>query len=160
MDNIEIKQITELDEDNLNIITTWMYNWWGIEEGYTWDGMKCFVEHSLQQDRLPMTYGAFYNNKIIAIFQFTYEDLGVRPDIYPWFTNFYVDKEYRNKGIGRLLLENIKEIAKKVVPFNELYLYTEHIGLYEKFGWEYISEIDAHIKLPRIQRLYKLELGK
>ena len=59
MDNIQFKQITEIDDENLNIMTNWMYNWWGEEEGYTFDGVRCFLLHSLQKDRLPQTYGVF-----------------------------------------------------------------------------------------------------
>ena len=46
MDNLEFRQIIEIDKDNLDIITNWMYKWWGQEEGYTFDGVKCFLEHS------------------------------------------------------------------------------------------------------------------
>jgi len=158
MENLEFRQITQIDNDNLDIMTNWMYKWWGQEEGYTFDGVKCYMEHSLQKDRLPKTYGLFHKGRIIGMFQFTYEDLEVRPDIYPWLANLYVDEEYRNKGIARILLEKVKEIAKSSTKFKELYLFTKHTGLYEKFDWEYISELDTHIKIPRIQRLYKLTL--
>lgn len=26
---LEFKQLINIDEDTLNIISTWMYNWWG-----------------------------------------------------------------------------------------------------------------------------------
>ena len=156
--SFKIKQLVEISEENLNTITIWMYNWWGIKDGYSFDGVKCFMEHSLQKDRLPQTYGLFVNNKIIGMFQLTYEDLNVRPDIYPWLANVYIDEKYRSKGYGRKLLESIKDIAKNKLNFNELYLYTKHTDLYEKFGWKYISEIDTFKEESRIERLYKLEL--
>ena len=37
-------------------------------------------------------------------------------------------------GYGRKLLDNVKNMAKENTNFNELFLYTKHIGLYEKFG--------------------------
>lgn len=158
MNNLEFRQIIEIDDKNLEIMTDWMYNWWGQEEGYTFNSVKCFIKHSLQKTRLPKTYGLFSDGIIIGMFQFTYEDLEVRPDIYPWLANLYVDEEYRNKGVARLLLEKVNEIAKTELNFNELYLFTEHKGLYEKFGWEYVSELDTYLKTPRVQRLYKLKL--
>lgn len=130
----------------------------GKEEGYTLESVKCYMEHCFQKDKLPKTYGLFSNGRIIGMFQFVYEDLETRPDIYPWLANLYVNEEYRNKGIARILIEKINEIAKTSLDFNELYLFTKHIGLYEKFGWEYLSELDTYIKTPRIQRLYKLKL--
>ena len=156
----EIKQLIDIDNKTLNTMTTWMYNWWGIKRGYSFDGVKCFIEHSLQKDRLPQTYGLFIDNKIIGMFQLLYEDLNVRPDIYPWLADVYIDEKYRKKGYGRKLLESVKEIAKYKLNFNELYLYTKHNNLYEKFGWEFVSDIDTFNEESRIERLYKLDLGE
>ena len=83
MNNLEFRQIIEIDKQNLDIMTNWMYNWWGKENGYTFDSVKCFLEHNFLKDILPKTFGLFHNGRIIGMFQFTYEDLEVRPDIYP-----------------------------------------------------------------------------
>lgn len=96
--------------------------------------------------------------KLFGMYQFTYEDLFVRPDIYPWLANVYVDEQYRGNGICRKMLESVKENAKQNTEFNELWLYTRHIDLYDKFGWEYVCNIDTCIEEQRSQRLYKLEL--
>lgn len=156
--NLELKQLIDTDDNTLNIITTWMYNWWGKRDGYSFDGVKCFMKHSLLKDRLPLTYGLFLNNTIIGMFQITYEDLSVRPDIYPWLANVYIDEQYRGKGYSKILLENIKDIVSKTTDFSTLFLYTKHVGLYEKFGWEFVSEIDTYMEESRIERLYKLDL--
>lgn len=156
--NLELKQLIDIDDNTLNIITTWMYNWWGKKDGFSYDGVKCFMKHSLLKDRLPQTYGLFLNNTIIGMFQLTYEDLNVRPDIYPWLANVYIDKQYREKGYSKILLKSIKDIASKTTNFSTLFLYTKHVGLYEKFGWEFVSKIDTYIEESRIERLYKLDL--
>lgn len=118
MNNIEIKQITKIDDDTLATITKWMHNWWGREDGYTFEEVKCFMKHSLQKHKLPQTYGIFVDNKIVGIYQFAYEDLSIRPDIYPWLANVYIDEAYRNKGLGRKMLETVRENAKKNLDFN------------------------------------------
>lgn len=158
MEKIEIKQIITADEKILNKITQWMYNWWGEKDGYTYEEVKCFMNHSMEKDRLPQTYGIFLNNEIIGIYQFSYEDLSIRPDIYPWLANVYICESYRNKGYARKMLETVKSNAQEKLNFNEIYLYTKHKGLYEKFGWEFISDFDTYSKEPRIQRLYKMHL--
>lgn len=159
MEEIKIKKITEIDENNLNKMTEWMYEWWGKSEKHSFEEVKNFVTYSLQETRLPQTYGAFINDKIVGMYQFSYEDLFVRPDIYPWLANIYVDKKYRCSGICRKLMESVKENAQKNIKTNELYLYTKHINLYEKFGFKYICDIDTYSKEQKIQRLYKLELN-
>ncbi len=40
------------------------------------------------------------DDNIIGMFQFTYEDLSVRPDIYPWLANVYIDEKYSKMGYG------------------------------------------------------------
>ncbi len=156
--DLELKQLINIDNDILNTITTWMYNWWGIKDGYSFEAVKCFMQHSLQKDRLPKTYGLFLNDTIIGMFQLTYEDLAVRPDIYPWLANVYIDEKYRKMGYSKNLLEGVKNIAQSSLEFNELFLYTKHIGLYEKFGWKYISQINTYKDESRMERLYKLDL--
>lgn len=156
--NLEIKQLVNIDENTLDIITTWMYNWWGKIYNYSFEKVKCFMEHSMQKDRLPQTYGLFLDEKIIGIYQFTYNDLDVRPDIYPWLANVYIDEEYRKQGYGRKLLESVKKTAQTAIDFQEIFLYTEHIGLYEKFDWKFVSNVDTYNEKSRIERLYKLNL--
>ena len=109
--SLELKQLVNVNEDILNTITTWMYNWWGKRDGYSFEKVKCFMKHSMMEKRLPQTYGLFLDGKIIGIYQFGYEDLSVRPDIYPWLANVYIDESYRGKGYGRKLLETVNEIA-------------------------------------------------
>ncbi len=155
---IECKQLNNVDENILNILSTWMYNWWGKRDGYSFEKVKCFMKHSMEKDRLPQTYGLFLDDKIIGMYQFTYEDLSVRPDIYPWLANVYIDEEYRKKGYGRKLLENVKDTAQKNIKFEEIFLYTEHKGLYEKFEWNYLCDIDTYNENSRIERLYKLKI--
>lgn len=83
MENLEIKQILELNNKELDIITTWMYDWWGKDDGLSVEEVQCFLTHSIENDRLPQTYGLFLNDKIIGMYQFSYCDLEVRPDVYP-----------------------------------------------------------------------------
>ena len=156
--NLKIKQLINIDEMTLNTISSWMYNWWGKKDGYTFEGVKCFMKHSLLKKKLPKTYGLYLNDIIIGMFQLTLEDLDVRPDIYPWLANVYIDEKYRGKGYGRFLLESIKDIVKQELDWDEIFLYTKYKGLYEKFGWKYLYEIDTFNDESRIERLYKLNL--
>ena len=44
MENIEIKQLIEIDEDNLNKMTKWIYEWWGNSEAFTLEQVKVFLK--------------------------------------------------------------------------------------------------------------------
>ena len=45
MENIEIKQLIEIDEDNLNKMTKWIYEWWGNSEAFTLEQVKVFLKN-------------------------------------------------------------------------------------------------------------------
>ena len=72
-------------------------------------------------------------------------------DVSPWYATMYVKKEYRGMGYSRILDKAIKEEAKKR-GFNRLYLKTELVNYYEKFGAVYIKNINEN------EKLYKMEL--
>ena len=148
-----IRKITE--KDHLDRITDWMYNWWGKSEGHHYEAVYAYMSHSLQEKRLPQTFGLFLDGTLIGMYQFTMEDLFPRPDIYPWLANVYIEEPYRGCGYGRFLLNSVKETAAKA-GLEELYLFTIHDNLYEKFGWTFVQEIDTFLE-PRIRRLYHLD---
>lgn len=95
--NLEFKQLIDVDDKILKKVTTWIYDWWGRDQHYSFLEIECFMKHSMQKERLPQTYGLFLNDNIIGMYQFSYEDLDVRPDIYPYLSNVYIDEKYRNK---------------------------------------------------------------
>ena len=150
----KVQKIT--DETHLDTITGWMYAWWGKAEGYSYEAVRACMAHSLQEQRLPQTYGLFRDSKLVGMYQFTNGDLFPRPDLYPWLANLYIDPACRGAGLGRFLIESVRRHAANA-GLKELYLFTTHSGLYEKFGWAFVQEIDTFLE-PRIQRLYKTEL--
>lgn len=49
----------------------------------------------------------------------------------------FLDKTYRAHGYERFLLNSVKKTAGKA-GLKELFLFTTHKGLYEKFDWDFI----------------------
>ena len=122
-----VRKITEKKDLDLNLMTEWMYGWWGKTEGYRYDAVYACMLHSLQETFLPQTYGLFFNDRLIGMCQFTMEDLFVRSEIYPWLANVYIEKDYRGSGLGRFLLNSVKGSAE-AAGLEELYLFTVHNG--------------------------------
>ena len=56
--------------------------------------------------------------EIIGMYQFTYRDLFMRPDIYPWVANVYIDEKYRNNGF-RNKIYNTSKSCKKMIFKNK-----------------------------------------
>ncbi|MBQ7399486.1 MAG: GNAT family N-acetyltransferase [Clostridia bacterium] len=154
-------QIIRLENKNNDIfekVVDWNYNWWGKDSGKSVEEVRCSMEHSVNTERLPQTFVALLDGVPCGMYQLSMsDDLRGRPDIYPWLINVYVDENYRGRDICRKLMETVKEKAKNA-GLTELYLYTHHVGLYEKFGWEFDGDVRTFVEESPIERLYKMNL--
>ena len=63
----------------------------------------------------------------------------------------YVIKEYRNKGYSKILNDLILKEAKSL-GYNKVYLKTDLLNYYEKFGFKYLETLDNS------ERMYYIEL--
>ncbi len=154
-------EIIKLEESNnlfFDKICDWYYNWLGIKNNESIEEIKCTFEHSLCKDKLPQTFVALIDGEPAGMYQLSMsDDLNSRPDLYPWLINVYVDEKFRGRNVARELMNTVKENAKEL-GLTELYLYTKHIGLYEKFGWKFIEEVKTFKDDSPVERLYKLEI--
>ena len=65
-------------------------------------------------------------------------DFNSRMDLYPWLAALYVEEDCRCNGYGRMLIEQAADDAGKA-GFRDLYLCTDHIGYYERYGFSFIG---------------------
>ena len=154
--NIKIEKLTNKDSIYFNTICDWNYNWWGLD--YKKEYVVDFMSRCLNEDKIPKTYIALYDDKVVGMYQIAMEDdLNTRPDYYPWLINVYVDEQHRGKGICKLLVEHSKETFKQL-GFGKVYLHSKHINLYEKYGWKYLEE--ATTLNGEIKRIYYLDIDE
>jgi len=156
---MEIKRLESENCEVFDKIVEWNYAWWGEKSGLSYDAVRCQMAHSLRTgDKLPQTFVALDGDKPVGMYQLSMvDDLVGRPDIYPWLINVYVDISERGKNICRYLMETVFDNAKRA-GIKELFLYTSHVGLYEKFGWEFVEFVDVFRKNAPKERLYKLKI--
>lgn len=154
-------EIIKLEDKNNYIfdkICDWYYNYWGIKNNESMEEVKCTFSYSLNNKKLPQTFVALIDQVPVGMYQIAItDDLNSRPDIYPRLINVYVDEKHRGKGICKELMNSVYENAKNI-GLTELYLYTKHIGLYEKFGWEFQELVKTFKEESPIERLYKLKI--
>ena len=99
---------------------------------------KDTIERSTKtQSGLPTYYLLIENDRIIGCVGLITSDFMACCDLWPWLCGLYIDENYRGKNLGSLLIDKVKEDAAKY-GFNNLCLCTDHIGYYEKYGFNYL----------------------
>ena len=82
-------------------------------------------------------YLCLNGDKIVGGLGVIENDFHDRPDLTPNICAVYTEESYRCRGIaGKLLnmaVENLR--AKEISP---VYLLTDHVGFYERYGWDFL----------------------
>lgn len=114
------------------------------------------INHSINAiNPLPQWYLLEKNGGIIGCAGLITNDFISRMDLYPWVCAVFIEQNYRGNAYASLLIEKAKIDAKEA-GFEYLYLCTDHIGFYEKYGFEYIGQ--GYHPWNEESRIYKSEL--
>lgn len=84
----------------------------------------------------------------ISIFE---TDGDERTDLKPWYATMYVKEKFRGNGYSKMLNDAILNEAR-IRGFDRLYLKSDLVNYYEKFGAKYIED------LKNGEKLYCIEL--
>jgi GNAT superfamily N-acetyltransferase len=110
------------------------------------------LTHMMTTDQpLPQWWLLVEEDNIIGCAGLITNDFISRMDLYPWLCALYVDPNYRGKGYGSLLISEVE--AKASEYFDALHLCTDHIGYYEKYGYEYLG--DGYHPWDEVSRIYR-----
>ena len=125
----------------------WFHEKWGVpKEAY----LEC-MEDYLSGNTECGWYLCLDGEKIIGGLGVIRNDFHERKDLFPNVCAVYTEEEYRRKGIaGRLLDLAVEDMrAKGITP---IYLVTDHIGFYERYGWEFLCMVQGSD--PEPSRMY------
>ena len=98
----------------------------------------CITHAITTPNPLPQWYLLENESGIIGCAGLITNDFISRMDLYPWVCAVYIDEAHRGKAHGALLLNQAKKDARSG-GFSHLYLCTDHVGYYEKYGFAYIG---------------------
>jgi len=107
--------------------------------------------------RMPLRFAAFLDGACAGTVSLVKNDLLYR-EYGPWLSSLYVDPVFRNRRIGRKLIETVKSAAWDL-GYDALYLRTEFAaGYYRKLGWDFVEQCsDEFGLLPEVFRWNKVK---
>lgn len=126
----------------------WFHRKWKIPaQAY----LSC-MEAYLQGETEYGWYLCLDGDRIIGGLGVIANDFHNRKDLTPNVCAVYTEKRYRCKGIaGHLLHMVVNDMkAKGMTP---LYLVTDHVGFYERYGWEFLCMVQNDNE-PNLSRMY------
>lgn len=125
----------------------WFHQKWGVpKEAY----LKCMDDYLSGKTE----YGWYIctdGSKIIGGLGVIENDFHNRKDLTPNICAVYTEQNYRRRGIaGRLLYMAVEDLRDKGI--SPVYLLTDHIGFYERYGWEFLCMVqgDGEAELSRM----------
>ncbi len=110
----------------------WFHSRWGVpEEAY----LAC-MEGYLSGKTPYGWYLCLCGGEIVGGMGVIENDFHDRPDLTPNICAVYTEQAHRKKGIaGKLLDMVVEDLRDKGI--SPVYLITNHIGFYERYGWEF-----------------------
>ena len=122
-----------------NKAANWFHEKWGVPvEAYTESMDDCLNS----QNPVPQWYIVLDKDEIIAGLGVIENDFHDRKDLTPNICAIFVDERYRSRGItGDMLHFVCKDMKDKGI--NTLYLITDHISFYERYGWKFLCMVQG-----------------
>ena len=140
---ITLKQRPEWKEQ----AAQWFHQKWGVpQEAY----LECMDDYLSGKTEYGW-YLCMDGSKIVGGLGVIENDFHDRKDLTPNICAVYTEADYRCKGIaGRLLDMAVEDLRSNGI--SPVYLLTDHVGFYERYGWEFLCMVqgDGEDELSRM----------
>ncbi len=137
MDITEVK-IVKVEKD-----TDLAVHFLSFVENCSWIEVKEHISnmiHNWEFSDWETMFAAIVDDKIVGMISLLKTDYYPLPEIFPWVSCVFVEKEYRGNHISGKMIEAANRYAKEL-GFEKTYIPSEYTGLYEKFGYTYVKDI-------------------
>ena len=141
---IKLREAAEMRQEAAN----WFHEKWGVPtEAY----LECMDEY-LNGETEYGWYLCLDGKRIVGGLGVIDNDFHDRKDLFPNVCAVYTEEVYRRQGISGKLLDMVVEDmrSKGITP---IYLVTDHVGFYERYGWEFFCMAQGEGE-PEPTRLY------
>ncbi len=132
----------------INVAAEWFHNKWGVPKEAYLKKMNSYLNRKTEFG----WYLCLDDEIIVGGLGVIENDFHNRKDLSPNICAVYTEKNYRKQGIAGNLL-NIALQDLRTHGFSPVYLVTDHIGFYEKYGWEYYCMVQSEGE-QNLSRMY------
>ena len=112
-------------------------------KSFSWEAVKEHTARVIQNwefEEWETPFAAMADGCIVGMVTIMKTDYYPLPEIYPWISTLFVSEEYRGRRISEKLIDFANEYAKGL-GFDKTYIPSNHVGLYEKYGYRYVKDI-------------------
>lgn len=127
----------------------WFHSKWGVPEQAYFACMQAYLSGESEYG----WYLCMDGEKIVAGMGVIENDFHDRKDLAPNVCAVYTEEAYRCRGIAGKLLDYVVEDCREK-GISPLYLVTDHIGFYERYGWEFLCMVQGEGE-PEMTRMYR-----
>lgn len=112
-------------------------------KNFSWDDVK---EHTVRVienwefEAWETPFIAAAGDRIVGMVTIMKSDYYPLPGIYPWISTLFVSEDYRGQRISEKLIDFANAYAK-AIGFDQTYIPSALVGLYEKYGYRCIRDI-------------------
>lgn len=125
-------------------------------DGFDWSAAK-FLAQTLREGKLSQTLGGWAklylltdNGTVVSFVTLSCQDCVNDKSLTPWLGFLFTKEEYRNHGYAKQVVDFALQKAKEM-GYGKAYLATDHVGLYEKYGFKYVeTRTDVYNEESRI----------
>ena len=145
----ELTYITLREKPELmDTAAQWFNSKWGVPKEAYLDCMQAYLSGETELG----WYLCLGGEKIVGGMGVIENDFPDRKDLSPNVCAVYTEDSHRKMGIaGKLLNMVVEDLKSKGI--SPVYLVTDHIGFYERYGWEFYSMAQGDGQ-PEMTRLY------
>lgn len=145
----EYSYITLMEKPEIkDAAASWFHSKWGVPKEAYLDCMDAYLNQVTKNG----WYLCLDGEKIVGGLGVIDNDFHDRKDLAPNVCAVYTEDEYRCKGIaGHLLDLAVSDMKDKGIT--PIYLVTDHIDFYERYGWEFLCMVQGDDE-PEMTRMY------
>ena len=125
----------------------WFHEKWGVpKEAY----LECMEDYLAGRTEYGW-YLCLCGDEIVGGMGVIENDFHDRKDLAPNVCAVFTDENHRKRGIAGRLLNLVVE-DQRARGISPLYLVTDHIGFYERYGWEFycMAQGDGEPEMTRV----------